>query len=281
MRPAEPLTRAKGVHTLAYPVPTPAEFEAYFHKRASFAEDLYRQGWRNEAHLVATVALDSLANIWRHTLEPLPANAAKSSALRQLEFVQKFTGDPDVNRIVVIFLAEDIIARRVTRLIPLAERLLRARVASYRERPTVMEMRESPAAHLDKDWQELVHEEPDLARETALEKTARHYTYPAMLWRLYRCSLAHSLSKGDRTSDFSGSEPDDEVSYFPAWTDGARQRPISLKLGLKATTNWIRAGVTGYAKECTQQGVDPVGTFNPTAVSLAELLGDKVWRGVK
>jgi hypothetical protein len=256
-------------------MPTPDQFAKYFHDRADLAESLHRNGWRNEGQLVAAVALDSLASIWEHSRERKKTSRA---SLRLHEFVRTFTQDPKADKIAVVFMAEDMLAHGPQRLHAVANRLLDARVPSRSEKAGPMEFRQSPATYLDKPWDVLVAEEPSLASETRLQELSSDYTYPATLYRLYRCGLAHSFAKGDRTSGFSGNEPDDDISYFPEWTDGARRRPIGLKFGLKVVTTWVREAATRYAAACSSSDVDPVAGFDPSSQSLGLL--QEYWKHV-
>jgi len=240
-------------------------FEKYFCDRAELAETLYRGGWRNEAFLLATVALDALAAIWQHDL----STSNDSSALRMAAFVQKFSSDPKAHTIAAVFLGEDLLTHGPPRLASLADALLAARGVG-RERVQDFGYRAGPLAHKDTDWAELVAQHPSIA-EPELEKLAAHYTYPALLYRLHRCAVAHSLSSGTRTSCFSESEPDDEISYFPEFIVRGKVRPISLKIGLATVTRWVRACVSAYVAECIQADREPAQGYDPNAESLENL----------
>lgn len=257
-------------------MPEPRTFETYFHDRANLAESLYRDGWRHEAVLIASVALDALANIWEHDKNLNHVN----SAVRLANFVQSYTGDADAMKIAVVFLAQDMLAHGPPRLHAIAKRLLAKRnVDLSGQRPRPMTSGTSPYVHLDADWLGVTVEEPALANEPAMERLAtERYTYPALLYTLTRCAVAHSLSRGTRTSDFSGKEPDEEISYFPPHVGGNATRPISLKIGLKRITNWVRTTATGYARECEQLGAEPANAFDPSGHSLCRLYG--AWRTV-
>ncbi len=257
-------------------MPDPETFERYFHERADLAEHLYRDGWRHEAVLIATVALDALANIREHDHKLKRINGAE----RLSQFVQRYAGDPDTRKIAVVFLAEDILAIGPARLHEVARRLLLARdVNPAQEATSSFEFQASPFAHLDCEWDELVNKEPALAPENDIEKLARErYTYPALLYSLTRCAVVHSLTRGTRTSDFSRDEPDDEISYLPPYEDAGRMRPISQKVGLRRITTWLRTATTNYAAECEHHGIRPADGFDANAKSLDQLYG--AWKKV-
>lgn len=253
----------------------PGSFQRYFHERADLAERLYSEGLRTDALLIATVALDSLAAIWEHDFVLRFGNG---SDLRLAAYVQKFSGDERAEKIAVVFLAEDVLQHGPPRLHEVARRLLDRRdVDESPVRP--MEFRGTPRAYLDVDWAGLITEEPALAAESNLEKLVARYTYPALLYRLHRCAVAHTMSTGSRTSDFSSGNPDDEISYFPRWVSTGRVHPISLKIGLRAITNWVRASVTSYVAECDRLGKRPADDFEPNAKSLAKL--QRKWKDMK
>lgn len=250
-------------------MPDPATFERYFHDRADLAEQLYRNGWRHEAVLIATVALDALANIWEHDHKLQRTNGAN----RLAQFVQQYAGDPETKKIAVVFLAEDMLAFGHPRLHEVARRLLVARhVNPSKEVAPSFEFQASPLAHLDCEWNALAVEEPDLAPENGIRKLAsERYAYPALLYTLTRCAVAHSLTRGSRTSDFSRDDSDDEISYFPPYEASGRTRPISQKVGLRRVTTWLRTAATNYAAECEELDIKPAGGFDANAKSLRHL----------
>lgn len=258
-------------------MPDPGTFERYFHDRAELAEQLYREGWRHEAVLIASVALDALANICEHD--------KKTADVSQLDrfrgFVERYTGDSDARKIAVVFLAEDMLRFGPPRLDDVARRLLSKRNVDAGEpiaRP--IEFATSPFAHLDAEWSALILEEPTLSGEGQIEQLAvGRYTYAALVYSLTRCAVAHALSRGSRTSDFSSGEPDDEISYFPPYEVGGRTRPISLKVGLRKMTQWLRAAATNYSAECAKLGTKPADGFDPNAESLARL--QEKWKKMK
>ncbi len=257
-------------------MPTAEEFESFFHRRADLAERLHADDARTEAYLIASVALDALATI-AEAAGHVPAN--QRPALRLAEFVAQHADPVLARRLAVVFVAQDMIACGPARLHPIATRLLTARAALKGPKPTEWEMRESPHAHRDADWAGLVKEEPALASETKLEAVAAEYSYPALVYRLYRCGPAHALSRGSRTSGFSRAAPDDEISYFPEWVSDGVVRPIGLKVGLLVITGWVRKCASSYAAHCrTLGGVEPAKGFDPSAESLDRLA--KVWKSV-
>jgi hypothetical protein len=254
-------------------MPTPGQFEAYFHKTADKAEELFSSGFRTEAYLMTTVAIDALAAIWRHDFGMPEASGTKNFA----SFVREFVADPAAERICVVFFAEDLLAFGPARLHPVAQRLLEQRAASRNRVPGVVEG-EAPHAHKDVTWTDLVVEEPSLANENALEELAEDYTRSALAYRLYRCGPAHALSRGSRTSGFSSGDGDDEISYFPRYLSGNVTLPISLKIGIKTFTQWLRTAATRYAAACAKAGKRPADNFDASASSLALL--HKKWRKV-
>jgi hypothetical protein len=247
-------------------MPDPKTFEGYFHERAKLAESLFREGWRNEAYLVATAALESLCTIRDHD-----HRAAKlPGAVRFTKFVQQYSGETDARKIAVVFLAEDLMHHGPGALRQVAVNLLTIR-AAIQPRPEPIDCRESPHAHRDCDWSTLVSEEPQLAKVGEIEKLSVEYTYPALLYRFYRCSVAHTLSRGSRAKCFSGNEPEDEISYFPEFMEKGKVQPISLQIGLAAVTRWLRTSATGYAAECTKRGSRPADGFDASSRSMNEL----------
>jgi hypothetical protein len=250
------------------------EFAEYFCKRGDLAEELYSAGFRTEAYLIATTAINALAAIRKHD-DKRPANGA---ALQFAEFLDDFAGDARTKRLAVVFLAEDAIRSGPPRLHQVAYRLLEDR-AAIRGSNVEFEFRESPHAHRDIAWSDLVAEVPEFGREARLQAIARHYSYGALLYRLYRCGPAHALSRPDRATVFSQNEPDAEISYFPEYLAGGRVRPISLKIGLLAVTGWLRAVATAYAEHCHTAGRRPADGFEPGAETLASLA--HVWDNFK
>jgi hypothetical protein len=257
-------------------MPTAQEFESFFHRRADLAERLHAEDARTEAYLIASVALDALATI-ADAAGHVPAN--QRPALRLAEFVAQHADPVLARRLAVVFLAQDMIANGPVRLHPIATRLLTVRAAAKGPKPTELEMRECPHAHRDTDWAGLVTEEPALASEARLEAIAAEYSYPALVYRLYRCGPAHALSRGSRTSGFSQAAPDDEISYFPEWISNGVVRPIGLKVGLLVITGWVRKCASSYALHCTALGAsEPARGFDPSAESLERLA--RVWKSI-
>lgn len=249
-------------------MPTPEEFEQHFLQRADLAEQLYRDGWRNEAHLVASVALDSLGRVWAHDL---PKEAPRSGdAVRFRAFVQKYARDPKTSNVAVVLFAQDLYQYGSSDFRDLATRMLDQRNAITGP-DKGMEFREWPHQHKDCTWGALLLEEPDLAKDPKLKKQAERYTYPALVYSLFRCGVAHTLLRGSRTHDFSGVEPDGEISYSPPMLLGGRTRPIGIKFGLRVTTGWIRACASNYRATCDERGILPANKFDPSDKSLAIL----------
>lgn len=255
-------------------MPVGSPFEAYFHKTADVAEDLFKSGFQTEAFLMTTVAIDALAAIWRHDF----GLSDESGPLDFAAFVREFVADPAGELICVVFLAEDMITHGPVRLHAIAQGLLEGRAASRGQKPTEMEFRESPHAHRDVTWSDLIAEEPSLASEKELEMLARHYTRSALAYRLYRCGPAHGFARGSRTSGFSEPAGDDEISYFPSYVVGGVVKPISLKIGIRAFTQWLRTAATNYAAACGAAGKKPADGFDASATSLANLRGK--WKDV-
>jgi hypothetical protein len=245
----------------------PGSFEQFFHEHAALSEELYERGQRQAARLLAAVGIDALAAIWEHDFsinEP-------ASDLRLVKFMQTFLpADARTRKIAVVLFAEDLHQFGPVRLHALAQRLLADRNAD----PTVMkgfDFREMPHAHKDKDWADLVLEEPSLAPETAVEGIATRYTYPAMVYRLVRCASAHLLSSGHRVNDFSSPKGDDEVSYWGPMIVSGQRRPISIKFGIRLLTGWLRDGATSYVGQCARAGKRPADGLDANAESVAIL----------
>lgn len=255
-------------------MPTPDQFESYFQKTADKAEELFACGFRTEAFLVATVAIDALAQLWRHDFKL----TGEDGPLNFAAFVDQFAGDPRSRLVCVVFLAEDMLTHSTTRLHPAAQRLLEARAAWAGPKPREVHSRECPHAHRDASWADLIVEEPSLAGETSLQSVARYYTRAALAYRLYRCGPAHAFSRGSRTSGFSDIKGDDEISYFPPYRSGGFVRPISLKIGIRTFTGWLRSAATNYAAECIASEKTPGFGFDASATSLANLT--KKWKSV-
>lgn len=235
------------------------------------------EGFRTDAVLIATVAIDAINSIWRHDYK-VPARKPKSAPLDYAEFLDRFAADPATGLICVVFLAQDMAASRAARLHPMAQRLLRARAADDGPPPSRPTFREWPHTHKDCTWSDLVTEEPALAAEKELERAAKEYTRGALAYRLFRCGTAHHYSRGDRTSDFS-SGIDAEISYSAPMAMGGRIRPIGVKLGIGRLTTWLRACATNYATECTRHALRPATNFDASRVSLTSLAS--VWRTVR
>jgi hypothetical protein len=249
-------------------MPDHGSFEQHFRQRADLVEDLYTKGWRNEAHLIASVGLDSLSAVWAHDF---PDQAkGMSDAVRFRSFVQRFADDPKTRRVAVVLFAQDLQRHASVLLREAAGRMLDTRAATLsRARP--MEFYEWPHQHKDCSWEALLQEEPNLRAYPALACLAERYTYPALVYSLFRCGVAHTLLKGSRTHDFSSSDPDDEISYAPPMAFSGRTRPLSIKFGLKVITGWLRTSATSYAQHCRDLGVRPADDFDPSLKSLDQL----------
>jgi hypothetical protein len=255
-------------------MPAAGPFEAHFHKTADVAEDLFKNGFQTEAFLMTTVAIDALAAIWRQDF----GVSDEGGPLNFAAFVREFVADPAAELICIVFSAEDMLTHGLARLHAIAQDLLEGRAASRGPKPAGFEFRESPHAHRDVTWNDLVKEVPLLAHEKGLEKLARHYTRSALAYRLYRCGPAHGFARGSRTSGFSDPVGDDEISYFPSYVAGGVVKPISLKIGIRAFTQWLRTAATNYAGVCSATGKRPADGFDASATSLAKLRGK--WKGV-
>lgn len=255
-------------------MPEPGSFERYFHDQAELAEELYRRGHRTAAKLLAAVTLDSLAQIWEHDYGPKHFGG---SDLRLAAFIATFAEEPQASHIAVVLFAEDLARLGPPRLAPIAKRLLAGRAAAQPPLLT-MEFGEMPYAHRDADWRALIAEEPELDKPT-IEKVARHYMYPALVYRLIRCGLAHSFTTGSRTTDFSSPAGDDEISYFGRMKIGGKLRPISIKFGILTLTRWLRTSATLYAEQCERNGKRPADNFDASNESLAKL--DRKWKDVR
>jgi hypothetical protein len=249
-------------------MPTPAEFESYFHKRADLAEELYASstGNRTAAKLMAVVALDALGAIWKHDY----AATTSTTTFLLAEFVQTFVPDKRSDWIAVVFLAEDLIRMGPPRLAPVAKKLLQERDADP------CPPNEFPHSHKDKNWADLVVEEPSFANEAALEKLAKRYTYPALLYSLLRCSVAHSFTTGSRVSDYSPMEGDDDISYSAPELFAGQRKPICIKFGIRTITGWLRAAATNYAAKCAADGKQPAEGYDANKQSFQKL--EELWK---
>lgn len=251
----------------------PGSFERHFHDRADLAERLYGEGFRNEAHLIATVALDSLGRVWAHDL---PNEAPKGAdAERFRVFVKKYADDHQVHRIAVVLFAQDLLEYGPVAFQESARRMLNRRNALM-DPAEHMQWREWPYQHKDCDWEALLEEESSLEREPRLEGTAERYTYPALVYSLFRCGVAHTLLKGSRTHDFSGKAADDEISYTPPMTFRGRTSPIGIKFGLRVITGWVRSCASSYTKKCAERGIRPADEFD--ASDRAQETLRKAWK---
>lgn len=251
----------------AQPVPTPEEFESYFVQRAELADELFKRGFRTDAFLIATVAIDSIGAIWQHDF----AQPFESGPLNFAAFLSAFGGDPETNKICVVFLAEDMIAFGSSRLHAVARRMLQKRAADPTVKVEENEFRECPHAHEDATWTDLIKEEPALANEAELEKIARQYTRAALTYRLYRCGPGHAYSRGSRTSGFADPRDDDEISYFPAHVVRGALQPISLHIGLHTVTRWLRASASNCASQYRTAGKVIAASLDASSESLDNL----------
>lgn len=170
----------------------------------------------------------------------------------------------------MVFFAEDLHQYGPARLRVLAQRLLATRNADQSTMKG-FEFREMPHAHKDKDWPELVLEEPSLAAEAAVEEMATRYTYPGMVYRLVRCASAHSFSSGYRVNDFSPPQGDDEICYWGPMITAGQRRPISIKFGICALTGWLRDAASSYVGHCRRAGKQPADNLDANAESTALL----------
>lgn len=254
----------------------PASFAKHFHDRADLAEQLYRDQFRNEAHLVANVALDALSLVWTHDF-PQEAPSAGGDAVRFRRFVQRFADDPQKNNVAVVLFAQDLIEFGPNELRSAGNKLLEERQAGT-DPAKHMEFREWPHQHKDCDWTSLANEEPALRGRPELAEIAERYTYPALVYSFFRCGVAHTLLKGSRTHDFSGTEPDDEISYAPPMIVSGKTRPIGIKFGLKVVTGWLRSSVTNYVEHAEAKGVRLADDLDPSKRAQENL--ERAWRNL-
>ena len=199
-------------------MPNPATFERYFHDRAELAEQLYRDGWRHEAVLIASVAIDALANICEHDQKTPGAGHLE----RFRSFVEHYSADADARKIAVVFLAEDMIRHGPPRLHDVARSLLAKRNVDPGDKiARPMEFATSPFAHLDAEWSALVVQECALSGESKIEALAtERYTYAALVYSLTRCAVAHALSRGSRTSATLSEEVGEDTVIRPELREG-------------------------------------------------------------
>lgn len=244
-------------------------FRDYFNAQADVADELYRNDHTINCYMTATAAIDALAEIWQSDF-PADATALRREfsgtvppAIRMARFVREFAADPRAEKIAVICFAEDALRFKPTIAPSEVAALLRSRIESE---PGVL-----PRADLDVDLAALALEAPALLGNPEVRILLERYSYPALLYSLYRCSVVHTLGWSKRTH---GWVRNDDVMYIKDESDFT-----SIGFGPDLVTHWLRASLSGYLDECARVGVEPAGNIDPGAVYERNL--PNIWRKVE
>ncbi len=210
-------------------------FKSYFHMRADVAEDLHKAGWTVDANIVATTALDALAEVWLHdfpgqskTIQKLLGGAVPPS-IRMARLVKRFAADaPHSDKVAVLMFAEDW-KKNVPAATADADALLAPRIPKHRG--------ELPHAHLDVSREELFQECPAIPHQPLLAALVEEYEYPALAYRFLRSPFVHYGTTSDRTHGFTRGI---EVFYMPL------KKGTTIGISLGVVTGWLRAAATNY-----------------------------------
>ena len=223
-------------------------FENYFHRRATVADQLYSQGDTVDARILATTALDALAEIW---LDDFPKIEKKlnqcygggiPASIRLSQLLKHFAKeDRDASKVSVVCFAEDWKLHR-SQDSDLANRLLDERLNYY--------FQQLPQSSCDLSLTELEQECPQIAQKE-LRRIAEEYEYGALLYKFYRCALVHSSTSPDRINGFARGE---EVRY--SWSQVETNR-TTIGFGCNLITRWLRIVATNYVQFCREQDVIP------------------------
>ena len=221
-------------------------FERFFHDRAVAADDLHERGFRVEANIVATTAIDALAEVWLHDF-PMERQVMDaefrgrvSPAIRFTRFLKRFAaGAPHTQKVAVVMFADDM-KRQAPTLRDLADTILAPRGGSLPG--------ELPRAYLDISKHELLRTYPVIVEVPGLAALVEDYEYGALLYRFVRSPLVHFGSGSQRTHGFTQK---DEVFYMPL------ERGLALGFGIGVVTSWLRTAATAYTTMCTNAGIRP------------------------
>ncbi len=245
-------------------------FENYFHRRATVADQLYAQGDTVDARILATTALDALAEIWFHDFpekkrelnqyygDPTPASIRLSQLLKH--FAKE---DRDASKVSVVCFAEDWKLHRPQDS-DLANRLLDKRLNYYFQR--------LPQSSCDLSLTKLKQECPQIAQKE-LRRIAEEYEYGALLYKFYRCALVHSSTSPDRINGFARGE---EVRYSFSLVETNR---TTIGFGCNLITRWLRIVATNYVQFCREQDVIPAEKLDAGIDPEKKL--KKKWRNFK
>lgn len=246
------------------------EVEGFFHERANHVDELARLRWDQEAAILATTALDALGAVWFCDFPEEERKLAKQvggnvpASLRMSQLVGTFAPDDEhARKVAVVCFAEDM-RRHCRELAALAAQLLKTRVE---DEPLAL-----PRAYLDKTPHNLLVECPELASPPGLLALIEEYTYPALLYRFFRCPMVHMASGSKRTHGFARGR---EVMYMRI----EPRKFTSISFGPQLMTDWIRKATSGYVAACLKAGIRPANQIDAGAEHEAKL--DDRWRRLK
>ena len=247
----------------------------FFRRKASRVDALAEERWDQEVTILATTALDSLGAVWfcdfpeRKMALQKELGGAVPSSIRMSRLMRTFAGqDAEAQKVAVVCFAEDL-RRYKPELTGLASTLLAPRVPS--REPGALSFGELPYSHLDKNPRDLLDECPEIRRHAELEKIIEEYTYPALLYRFFRCPLVHMASRAKRTHGFAIKR---EVMYMPIHPNDF----TSISFGPQLLTDWIRSAAAGYVDACVADGRQPAGDVDAGADVEANL--ERRWEKV-
>lgn len=250
-----------------------SEVEGFFHAKADRIDELSRLRWDDEVAILGTTTLDALAALWFHDFPETKARLESelggtvSPAIRMSRLMQEFASNDELaKKVAVVCFAEDL-ERHVPRLSHLAAELLAKRVP---DRPDGrLAFGELPRAHLDTAQDDLLIECPAL-RDSGVLGVIEEYTYPALLYRFFRCPMVHMGARAPRTHGFAEGC---EVMYMRL--DGRDRTSISF--GPQLVTDWIRSAASGYVQACVEAGRRPANNVDAGAEHEERL--ERRWRG--
>jgi hypothetical protein len=225
-------------------------FEEYYHRRADIADKVEDLGHTHDALILAATAFDAIAAAWARQFpadQKEPGVGNISEAIRAARLMKRFAPrTPHAGRIAVICFAED--WKRHGNGGADAEQLLARRVTKPPE---------LPGSDGDVLIDTLIAECPLIDSTPELRSLVEEYEYPALFYRFYRSARAHNGQGAWRTHQFV--RPD-EVSYLP-W-----RRPVmSIGIGTKVVTRWVREVASGYAEACKAAGREAADDVDPGA----------------
>lgn len=251
-----------------------SDVEGFFHVKADRIDEISRRRWDDEAAILSTTALDALAALWLHDFPEARAILERElgggvpPAIRMSRFMKSFAPDEEeCEKVAVVCFAEDL-QRHVPGLRHLAAELLAERVP---HRPDGrLAFGELPRAHLDKPQDDLLVECPALL-DNGVAGVIEEYTYPALLYRFFRCPMVHMGARSARTHGFAEGR---EVMYMRL---PGRDR-TSISFGPQLLTGWIRSASSGYVQACVEAGRRPANNVDAGAEHEERL--ERRWRGM-